>query len=210
MKFYLTGPWIQGTLISLMDRYKNGIIPPGPEDACDHDGLTTGLPLILQQTPNLNMDQLKSCFQIMSTKDDAINHYKAEAFLINEFIKGTENPIEVTRAKFGDDENISREIDAVLEGKRSGQSAKELVKKFGMACPMPGSFQGSLVSILGAESYAGAIRETIFCGGDCCSRSNLIGACLGAKYGIDSMPLDWISKVDGIEEILHKCIKVFG
>ena len=97
-----------------------------------------------------------------------------------------------------------------MEGKRSGQSAQELVKKFGMACPMPGSFQGSLVSILGAESYAGAIQETIFCGGDCCSRSNLIGACLGAKYGIDSMPLDWISKVDGIEEILHKCIKVFG
>ena len=89
-----------------MDRYKSGIIPPGPEDACDHDGLTTGLPLILQQTPNLNMDQLKSCFQIMSTKDDAINHYNAEAFLINEFIKGTENPIEVTRAKFGDDENF--------------------------------------------------------------------------------------------------------
>ena len=97
-----------------------------------------------------------------------------------------------------------------MEGKESGKSAEELVKKFGMACPMPGSFQGSLVSILGAESYAGAIQETIFCGGDCCSRSNLIGACLGAKYGIDSMPLDWISRVEGIEDILDKCIKVLG
>ena len=78
-ELYLTGPWIQGTLISLMDRYKNGIIPPGPEDACDHDGLTTGLPLILQQTPK-NMDQLKSCFQMCQVN---LNKYSPLRQLLN-------------------------------------------------------------------------------------------------------------------------------
>ena len=56
------------------------------------------------------------------------------------------------------------------EGLNAGKSAKELVKKFGMACPMPGSFQSSLVSIIGAKSYPEAIRETVMCGGDSCSR----------------------------------------
>merc|ERR1719361_1689048 len=110
----------------------------------------------------------------MTTDPLAVEHHKAEAFLINQFIQDVDDPI---------------------------KAAKELVKKFGMACPMPGSFQSSLVSIIGAKSYATAIRETILCAGDSCSRSNLIGACLGAKFGIQNIPEDWMGKVEGIENI---------
>ena len=197
-------------MISMMDRFKAGINPPGPEDANEHDGLVTAMPLILQQSPNLEMDKLKSCFEIMTTKQESLDHHEVEAFLINEYIKGAEDPIEITKDHFKQNEKIVGEINAVLEGKESGKSAEELVKKFGMACPMPGSFQGSLVSIIGAQSYAAAIRETILCGGDSCSRSNLIGACLGAKFGIQNIPEDWMGKVEGIENILENCIKVFA
>lgn len=208
-KYPIEGPWIQGTLISMMDRYKAGINPPGPEDAEDHDGLCTALPLMIQQSPDLNMEELKSCFQVVSTKPDAITHYEVEAFLLNEYLKGTENPIEATKDHFKENEMILNEINAVLEGKKAGQSAEELVKKFGLACPLPGSFQSSLVTLVGAQSYADGIKEAIFCGGDSCSRSNLIGACLGAKFGISAIPQEWLAKVDGIEELIDNCMKVF-
>ena len=38
----------------------------------------------------------------------------------------------------------------------------------------------------------------------------MIGACLGAKFGIEGIPLDWIEKVDDIESIINKSIKVFS
>ena len=72
------------------------------------------------------------------------------------------------------------------------------------------SFQSSLVSIIGATSYSEAIRETILCGGDSCTRGFLIGACLGAKFGIQSIPEDWLRKVDGIKDIIEKSIKCFS
>jgi len=209
-KYPIAGPWIQGTVIKMMDRYKDGFWPPGPEKANEHDGLTTALALIIQQAPDIDMKQLKVCFNLMTTCPDSIKHHETEAFLIHEFIKGAENPIEATKEQFKKDENIIKEINAVLDGKKSGKSAQELVKTFGMACPMPGSFQSSLVSIIDAKSYAAAIRESILCGGDCCSRSNLIGACLGAKFGIQGIPMEWMSKVDGIEDILENCIKVLA
>ena len=194
----------------MIDRFKAGINPPGSEDANEHDGLVTALPLILKQSPNLNLEQLHSCFHIMTQDPDAIKHHEAEAYLINEFIKGSEDPIEITKTHFKQNDMIANEIDAVINGKKSGKTASDLVRQFGWTCPMPGSFQGSLVSIIGAESYAGAIRETILSGGDCCSRSNLIGACLGAKFGIQNIPFEWLNQVDDIENILQKCVKLFS
>ena len=53
----------------------------------------------------------------------------------------------------------------------------------------------------------------IFCihfSGDCCSRATVIGACLGAKFGIEGIPIEWIDRVDGIEDLIAKSIKVFS
>ena len=46
--------------------------------------------------------------------------------------------------------------------------------------------------------------------GDCCSRATVIGACLGAKFGIEGIPIEWIDRVDGIEDLIAKSIKVFS
>ena len=207
--FDFEGPWIQGTLIKMMDQHKAVVDPPGPKDAEDHDGLCTALPLIIQQSPDLDMAELETCFQIVSTKRDALNHYEVEAFLLNEYLKGTENPIEATKDHFQENEMILKEINAVLDGKKAGKCAEELVEQFGMACPLPGSFQSSLVTLVGAQSYADGIKEAIFCGGDSCSRANLIGACLGAKFGITAIPEEWLAKVDGVEELINNCMIVF-
>ena len=39
-------------------------------------------------------------------------------------------------------------------------------------------------------------------GGDCCSRAILIGACLGAKFGLSAIPVEWMQKVENIENII--------
>ena len=208
-KYPIEGPWIQGALISMMDRWDAGIKPPGSDDAREHDGLTTALPLIIQKSPSIDFKDLKPAYTIMTQDPDAIEHHNAEAYLIAQFIKGSKNPLENTKEKFFENKKIYKEIEAVEKGKADGKSAKDLVKEFGMACPMPGSFQSSLVSIIGAKSYQEAICETILCAGDSCSRANLIGACLGAKFGIQGIPGAWMSKVDGIEGIIEKSIKCF-
>ena len=208
-KYPIEGPWIQGALISMMDRWNAGIKPPGPDDAREHDGLTTALPLIIQKSPSVNFEELKPAYTIMTQDPEAIEHHDAEAFLIGQFIQGSEDPVAATKEKFSGNQMILEEIKAVEDGKAAGETAKDLVKKFGMACPMPGSFQSSLVSIIGAKSYEAAICETVLCGGDSCSRANLIGACLGAKFGIQGIPEAWISKVDDIEAIIEKSIKCF-
>lgn len=209
-EYPMEGPWIQGSMTSMMDRFKAGIIPPGPNDAREHDGLVTALPLIMQQGSNPDFNELEKAFHIMTQDSFAVHHHEAEAFLISQFIQGSDDPINATKDKFKDIGFLVKEISAVQDEKAAGVTVKEMVKKFGMACPLPGSFQSSLVSLVGAVSYSDAIRETILCGGDSCSRANLIGACLGAKFGIEGIPLDWMAEVDGIEDIIENSIKCFA
>jgi len=40
------------------------------------------------------------------------------------------------------------------------------------------------------------MRANILAGGDNCSRGVFVGAFLGAKYGIDEIPVEWIEKVN--------------
>ena len=56
----------------------------------------------------------------------------------------------------------------------------ETVKNFGMACSLPGSFQGSLHAFLknsqNAERYKATIRDIIRAGGCNCSRDDTINS----------------------------------
>jgi ADP-ribosylglycohydrolase len=59
-----------------------------------------------------------------------------------------------------------------------------------------------LASLLNASSYESALRSNMLAGGDCCSRAIFIGACLGAKFGIAGIPVDWLERVNNIEDIV--------
>jgi ADP-ribosylglycohydrolase len=83
------------------------------------------------------------------------------------------------------------------------------VKRFGAGCNVPGNFQSSLLSIVKQDGFAEAVRRNIRAGGCNCSRGNLIGACLGAIYGIDGIPRDWIDKSVNAERVLTDCLSKF-
>jgi len=204
------GLWIQKAVIKMMENYKSGIYPPGAKDGYEHDGLVAFIPLIIQQSPDLDYEKLKSAIRLSTQFPFSIAHHLVEAEILSEFIKGSEEEsIQIIKEKFNDT-LISQEIEKVERGLADGIDSKVLVRKFGMACELPGSFMSSLVTIIRAKNYAEGIRETIRCAGALCARSNFIGACLGAKFGIQSIPVEWIEKVDGMEQIIENSLKCFA
>ena len=68
---------------------------------------------------------------------------------------------------------------------------------------LPFSLGGMIHGIAAAaEDYQSAVRNSILAGGDIGSRSSFIGACVAARGGLDSIPMDWILKLKRAEEIL--------
>ena len=77
-----------------------------------------------------------------------------------------------------------------------------MVKKLGMACSYPGTFDSSIHSIINSKSYKSAILKTIKAGGCNCSRVNFIGAYFAALKGFNSIPIKWINKTQAAKKIL--------
>ena len=79
-----------------------------------------------------------------------------------------------------------------------------LVKKLGMACSYPGTFNSSIHSIINSTNYKSAILRTIKAGGCNCSRVNFIGAYFAALKGVETIPKSWIKKTVPAKKILDK------
>ena len=58
-----------------------------------------------------------------------------------------------------------------------------VVKKLGMACSYPGTFNSAIHSILTSTNYKTAVLKTIKAGGCNCSRVNFVGAYFAAVKG---------------------------
>ena len=95
-----------------------------------------------------------------------------------------------------------KEIRKVKKMRSSGHS--KAVKKLGMACSYPGTFNSSIHSILNSKNYKSAIIKTIKAGGCNCSRVNFIGAYFAALKGYKSIPKYWIKKTDAAYRILRQ------
>ena len=63
--------------------------------------------------------------------------------------------------------NLNEEINKVK--KRKNKPHSQTVKKLGMACSYPGTFNSSIHSIINSTSYSDAILRTIKAGGCHCS-----------------------------------------
>ena len=79
-----------------------------------------------------------------------------------------------------------------------------IVKKLGMACSYPGTFNSSIHSIINSKNYKGAILKTIKAGGCNCSRVNFIGAYFAALKGVNTIPKSWIKKTEQAKKILDQ------
>ena len=208
-KYPIEGPWINGGVIKFLENYKKSVVPTGSPNCEDHDGIAIALPWIIQSSSasstDLPWDRLKEGAEILSTNPMALKHYEVESELLHGALNPEliPDPIANVISQYKDTyPDIVAEIKAVQNGKESGMIIKQLVKEFGLACPLPGSFQGALASIIGATSYEDAIRENIMAGGDSCSRGLILGAYLGAKFGLAGIPNEWLHRVNNIDQII--------
>ena len=214
-KYPIEGPWINGGIIKFLENYQHSVKPTGSPNCQDHDGIAIALPWIIQLSlsPDLPWTSLKEGVEILSTNSMALHHYEVESALLYGILHPEiiPDPVKHVKSTFKDIyPDIIAEIKAVENGKASGMSINQLVKEFGLACNLPGSFQGALASIIGATSYEDAIRGNIMAGGDSCSRGIIIGAYLGAKFGLSSIPIEWLNKVKNIEKIISEAKDIFS
>jgi len=207
-KYPVPGPWINGGVIKSLANMAAGTHPSGSDSCEDNDGLCVGLPVYLLQYSH--EEALKTA-TILTTNNTATTHLKVQTQIVYNVINGIADPIKAAKDQFETElPEIAREIADVNKAIADEKTLKEIVAMFGKACGLPGSFQGAIGGIMTAPDFVTAVRRNILAGGDCNARANFLGACLGAKYGVEGIPMEWIEKVDNIETIIHNAVKVFG
>ena len=77
-------------------------------------------------------------------------------------------------------------------------------EQFGRACHVPQGVPLIFHILQHAPSYRAGIEANIRAGGDSCGRSVMLGAMLGAKFGLggeDGIPLEWLGRVRQVQLI---------
>jgi ADP-ribosylglycohydrolase len=120
-------------------------------------------------------------------------------------LKGAKDPINEFLKKFQKNSYFKSVVEDIKKVKRLKSKPHSIVvKKLGMACSYPGTFNSSIHSIINSTNYKGAILRTIRAGGCNCSRVNFIGAYFSALKGVNSIPKSWIRKTDPAKNILNQ------
>ena len=207
-KFPISGPWLNGGVIKSLENIKNGYKPPGPESCEDNDGFALAVPCFLL---SLDIDNAKTVANLVTTSHVSMTHFRVQNLILANYINNVEDPINAAKQSISSElPGVAKEMDDVMAAVKEGMSQTDIVNKFGKACELPGSFQGALTGLLLAPDFVTAVRRNILAGGDCCSRATYIGLALGAKWGIEAIPIDWIKRVNNIGNILDIAIKVYG
>jgi ADP-ribosylglycohydrolase len=109
---------------------------------------------------------------------------------------------------------IGSYLDAVLRQAESEDgSFVEMVANFGKACSYPGSMQGAILTMLKSESFVSGVQKNIRGGGCNCSRANIAGALMGAKWGLGGakgVPVEWLEQTEGGAELLKLTVAKFS
>ena len=113
----------------------------------------------------------------------------AKFYLIDFALKGAKDPIKEFIKKFNKNfffRVIVKDIKKIKKLKSKFDPAT--IKKLGMACSYPGTFNSSIYTIINSKNYKDAILKTIKAGGCNCSRANFTGPYFAALKDVNSIP----------------------
>ena len=198
----IKGPWIHQNIVETVQNIKKNKKLTGGSKVNESDGYCAALPYFLY---GCSFESLKKIISIVTVSKISLKYALAKFHLIDLALKGAKDPINEFIKKFKKNyyfKNIVEDINKVKRLKNKPHS--ETVKKLGMACSYPGTFNSSIHSIINSSSYKSAILTTIKAGGCNCSRVNFIGAYFAALKGLDSIPKSWISKTDKAKKIMNQ------
>ena len=198
----IRGPWIHQNIIETIDNINKNKKITGGIKVNESDGYCATLPYFLYFN---NLKSLKKIISIITISKLSIKYSLAKFYLLDLALKGTKDPIrEFTKIykKNNYFKKIVEDINLLKKLKKEPHS--KIVKKFGMACSYPGTFNSSIHAILSSKNYKSAILKTIKAGGCNCSRSNFIGAYFSALKGVGTIPKAWIKKTIPAKKILSQ------
>ncbi len=196
------GPWIHQNIIEAIENIKSNKKFTGGKKVNESDGYCAALPYFLFGYPFKNIENI---IKIITTSKISIKYALTKFYILDFALKGVKNPINEFVINFKRNsyfKSVIKEIEKVKKIKRMPH--RKAVKKLGMACSYPGTFNSSIHSILNSKNYKSAILMTIKAGGCNCSRVNFIGAYFAALNGVNSIPKKWINKTERAKRIIKQ------
>ena len=198
----IKGPWIHQNIIEAVKNIKAKKKLTGGTKVNESDGYCAALPYFLY---GCDLNSLKKIISTVTVSKVSLKYALAKFYLIDLALKGAKNPINEFLKKFKKNSYFKSVIEDIKKVKKLKSKPHSIVvKKLGMACSYPGTFNSSIHSIINSTNYKGAILKTIKAGGCNCSRVNFIGAYFAALKGIDNIPKSWIKKTDSAKKILNQ------
>ncbi len=196
----IKGPWIHQNIIETVRNIKSKKKLSGGIKVNESDGYCAALPFFLY---NHNFKDTEKIIKIVTISKISIKYAMAKFYILDYALKGFKDPINIFERKFKRNvyfKNVIKGIRQVRKLKK--KSHKIVVKKLGIACSYPGTFNSAIHSIMTSKNFKTAILKTIKAGGCNCSRANFIGAYFAALQGKNSIPKLWINKTKPAKRIL--------
>ena len=198
----IKGPWIHQNIIETVKNIKKGKKITGGKKVNESDGFCAALPYFLY---GYDFKNIKRIVSIVSVSKISLKYALAKFYLIDLALKGSKDPINVFINKYEKNSYLKSVVESIKKVKKLKTKPHSLiVKKLGMACSYPGTFESSIHSIIISTNYKNAILKTIKAGGCNCSRVNFIGAYFAALKGFESIPKSWIKKTLVAKRILNQ------
>ena len=198
----IKGPWIHQNIIETVRNIKSKRKLTGGKKVNESDGYCAALPYFLY---GYNFKDIKKIISTVTVSKISLKYALAKFYLIDLALKGCNDPINEFIKIFKKNSYFKSVVEDIKKVKKLKSKPHPLVvKKLGMACSYPGTFNSSIHSIINSTNYKGAILKTIKAGGCNCSRVNFIGAYFAALKGINTIPKSWIRKTDSAKKILDQ------
>ena len=198
----IKGPWIHQNIIETVRNIKSKKKLTGGKKVNESDGYCAALPYFLY---GYNYKDVKKIISTVTVSKISLKYALAKFYLIDLALKGCKDPINEFIKIFNKNSYFKSVVEDIKKVKRLKSKPHSLVvKKLGMACSYPGTFNSSIHSIINSTNYKGAILKTIKAGGCNCSRVNFIGAYFAALKGVSTIPKSWIRKTDLAKKILDQ------
>jgi ADP-ribosylglycohydrolase len=157
---------------------------------------------VADSTPSTLSARVEPMVRVTSDNDLTVNAAQVSAHVIASLINGSD----MTQALEAGAAVANATLAPLLAEAMDvpADQLDEAAPKFGRACPVANSVPLSFAILKNAANYADGVRANTRAGGDNCGRALLVGAALGAHFGLtppDGIPRDWITQVTGSQMI---------
>ena len=156
-------------------------------------------------------DSAEMAIKVTNTHENALTYGRTCVGLMEAAMQGKQREAIVDAGIQTGTTDISTAIESALA--RGSDTTVEVTKHFGMACDLKFGVPSIVHNIATADSFEDAIRQNIYAGGDTCGRSIILGAVLGALYGIggkQGIPEQWVNALTAKSEVENLLTKALG